>query len=251
MNADVRQHNHAMRSFTDEFLEALGAWQNGWGEDQARKNPLALALTNEASCLPLQYRSVAVPCYRKRFIHKGELVDIVLGDLRDEGVASWTTDLRFAERMKGLVRANAISAAIFCHSPTDDEVIVNLAALWADTSFNQAVHAYAARGGKFATALLNFRDTQSEVVLRVPLRGSEIAALSGASSPFDELCDRARIPEHDRDRVFKQLVDAGTYAGDPQYIDLAASQRVLSRSIQQVYALVQSKLAASKGSDAA
>ncbi len=242
---------HNMQSFTDEFLEALGAWQNGWGEDQARKEPLALALTKEASTLNLQYRSVSAPCYRKRFIHKGELVDLVLGDSRDEGVASWTIDLRFAERMKGLVRANAVSAAIFCRMPKNDEVIVSLPALWADSSFAQAVNAYASRGGNFATALLNFRDHQSEVVLRVPLRGSEIAALSGASSPFDDLCDQAGIPESDRDSVFKILVDAGIYPGDPQYIGLAASQRAVSRSIQQVYALVQRKLAASKGNEAA
>lgn len=240
-----------MHSFTDTFLEALGAWQNGWGEDQARKDPLALALANEASNLPAQFRSVCAPCYRKRFIHKGELVDIVLGDSRDEGVTSWTTDLRFAERMKGLVRANAVSAAIFCHSPTEDEVVVSLPALWADPSFRQAVQDFAERSGNFAAALLNFRDSQSEIVLRTPLRGSAIAALSGASSPFDQLCDRAGVPEADRDKVFKQLVDSGSYPGDPQYIGMEASQRAISRSIQQVYAIVQSKLEASSGGNTA
>ncbi|WP_229412658.1 hypothetical protein [Massilia sp. Root335] len=178
------------------------------------------------------------------------MVDIILADAKNEGLASWTTDLRFAERMKGLIRANAVSAAVFCHHPEGDEVIVSLPALWSEPCFGKAVQAYADRGGKFANALLNFRDDQSEVVLSTPLRGSEIVALSGASSPFDELCDRAGIPESDRDRVFKQLVDAGTYPGDPQYIDLAASQRAIARSIHHIYELVQSKLAASKGGSA-
>lgn len=236
-------------TFSDEFLDALGAWQNGWGEDQARKEPLAAALSQESASLPDRYRTVLEPCYRKRFIHKGELVDIILGDEKDEGMASWTTDLRFAERMKGLVRANAVSAAVFRHTPAKDEVVVSLSALWADPLFAQAVQNYCARGGTFGTALLNFKDTQSEIVLRTPLRGSEIVALSGASSPFDELCDRAGIPEQDRDKTFKQLVDAGTYPGDPQYIDIEASQRAISRSIQQIYALVQSKLALAGGAD--
>ena len=236
-----------MYAFTDKFLEALGAWQNGWGEDQSRKDPLALELGQVCTSLAREYRTVSGPCYRKRYIHKGEMVDIVLADAKDEGMASWTTDLRFAERMKGLVRANAVSAAIFCHAPAEDEVVVCLSSLWGAPSFGEAVRAYAARGGKFANVLLNFRDDQSEVVLTAPLRGSEIVALSGASSPFDELCDRAEIPESDRDRVFKELVAAGTYPGDPQYIDLAASQRAIARSIHHVYELVQSTLAASKG----
>jgi len=233
--------------FTDEFLEALGAWQNGWGEDQARKDILALALTTEAASLPLRYRTVSEPCFRKRFIHKGEMVEILLDNSRDEGLASWTTDLRFAERMKGLVRTNAVAAAIFQHCPTDANVIVNLTALWADPAFTNSVQAYSDRGGRFATALLNFRDSQSEVVLQVPLRGSEIVALSGASSPFDDLCDRAAIPEHDRDRVFKHLLETGSYPGDPQYIGAEASQRVISRSIQKVYETVQSALETSRG----
>ena len=240
-----------MHIFTDKFLEALGAWQNGWGEDQARKEPLAAALSQESASLPDQYRTVPEPCYRKRFIHKGELVDLVLCDEKDEGIASWTTDLRFAERMKGLVRTNAVSAAIFRHAPTNGEVIVSLPSLWADHSFGNAVQDYDARGGAFAAALLNFKDTQSEIVLRTPLRGSEIVALSGASSPFDELCDQAGIPEQDRDNIFKKLVDAGTYPGDPQYIDLEASQRAISRPIQKLYAIIQSKLATAGGAGAA
>lgn len=235
-----------MHKFTDSFLDALGQWQNGWGEDQGRKELLAAALLRESSSLSNRYRAVSAPCYRKRFIHKGELVDLILCDEKDEGIASWTTDLCFAERMKGLVRANAVSAAIFRHMPSNDEVIVSLPALWADPSFRSAAHDYNARGGTFATALLNFKDTQSEIVLRTPLRGSEVVALSGASSPFDELCDRAGIPEQDRDKVFKQLVDTGTYPGDPQYIELEASQCAISRSIQQLYAIIQSKLAAEK-----
>jgi len=109
-----------MQIFTDEFLCALGAWQNGWGEDQARKESLAAELAQVSASLSAQYRTVSAPCYRKRFIHKGETVDIVLCNERDEGIASWTTDLRFAERMKGLVIENAISAAIFRHVPTHD-----------------------------------------------------------------------------------------------------------------------------------
>jgi hypothetical protein len=233
--------------FTEKFLEALGAWQNGWAEDQARKDSLALALTKEASSLPLQYRSVSVPCFRKRFLHKGEMMDIVFGDSRDEGLASWTTDRTFAERMKGLVRPNAVSAAIFRHLPTDDEVIVNVPALWADPAFGPTVQAYSEQGGKFATALLNFRDTQSEVVLRVPLRGSEIVALSGTSSPFDDLCDRINIADHDRGKVFKHLLDSGYYPEEPQYIDPEAAQRVLSRAIQRVSAIMQNTLEATKG----
>lgn len=226
--------------FDDRLLDALGAWQNGWKEDQTRKEGLAHELEQAVQNLPMPFRSVSGPCYRKRFIHKGELVDVILNDKRDEGIASWTVDIAFAERFKELVRPGAVSGAIFEHRPEAAEVVVNIAALWAESEFATAVGTYSSRGGIHAKALLHFKDSQGEVVLKSPLRGSEIIALTGASSPFDDLCDRAGIPEDKRDKIFSELVQGGVYPGEAAYTTRQGAQNAIANTIRKI----EEKLAA-------
>jgi hypothetical protein len=231
-----------MTAFPDQLLQSLGAWQNGWREVQLRRESLANELCDQTARLPPEFRTVPVCCYRKRFIHKGEMVDLFLNDSRDEGVASWTLDLRFAERLKGLTRDDAVSAAIFEHTPTEGEVIVSFPALWASHEFQGAVNVYASRNSPHADALLLFKDKQQEVVLKAPLRSSEMIALTAASSPFDDLCDRIGIAEDQRDQIFKTLIDNGSYVGEVQYIDKEATQRVVTRSIHRLYVVVKEHL---------
>jgi len=226
--------------FNDRLLTALGAWQNGWKEDQTHKEELARELEGAVQSLPEQFRTVNGPCYRKRFIHKGELVDLILNDERDEGVASWTVEIAFAERFKGLVRPDAVSGAIFEHQPEITEVVVNIAALWASPEFVEAVDTYDRQGGIHSRALLNFKDLQGEVVLKSPLRGSEIIALTGASSPFDELCERAGIPEEKRDKVFSDLVKGHVYPGEAAYTTRQGAQNAIANTIRKM----EQKLAA-------
>lgn len=215
--------------FTDDMLRALGAWQNGWQEDQSRRASLARDLQQHTASLKPEFRCADLPCYRKRFVHKGELVDLLLRDNLDEGMTSWTTDQRFAERFKGLARDGAVSGAIYRHTPSAEEVVVNVGALWKSADFVAAAEKFQHRHADDAKALFHFRDRQSEVVLKVPLKGSEIVALSGASSPFDELCDAESIPEDERDALFRKLVNAGVYPGVLSYT--YAAQDVIARTI--------------------
>lgn len=225
--------------FTPKLLEAIGRWQRGWREDQDLREELSEALKKEARLLPEKFRSVGSTCYRKRFLHKGEMVDLVLRDERPEGVTSWTTDKLFAERFKGHLRDGAISAGIFAHDPIDDDVVINIPELWANEDFVTAADAFSDSDEDWAKALHHFRDTQKEIVLEVPLRGSEIIGLSGVASPFDDLCDREGIPEEERDRLFKSLVDGGTYPGEPIYTSPEGAQRVIHRTIEQILEVIR------------
>ena len=108
--------------------------------------------------------------------------------------------------------------------------------------FQDAVKGYASRSGPQSDALVHFKDTQQEVVLKTPLRASEMIALTGASSPFDDLCDRIGVPDSQRDQIFKALIDDGSYVGEVQYIDKEATQRVVTRSIQRLYVVVKEHL---------
>ncbi|CCG94593.1 hypothetical protein MARHY1113 [Marinobacter nauticus ATCC 49840] len=219
-------------SFSDDFLSILGAWQRGWNEDQETRLQLADKLKTSAKNLPNEFKQVHGPCYRKRFLHYGELFEIIMVDEKDEGLTSWTVCQKYAENFKGLHRPDAVSAAIFEHSPKADEVVLNICALWDAPSFLDSAKQYQRNGGENADAIFNFKASQGEVILSAPLKGSEIVALTGASSPFDELCDKAGIPESERDGYFKQLIDLEQYPEALKYTSKEGTQRVIQNTIK-------------------
>ncbi|MBA0197655.1 hypothetical protein H4F51_13250 [Pectobacterium brasiliense] len=218
--------------FSNDFLKILGAWQKGWKEDQAIRLQLADTLKNAASTLPYQFKVVDQPCYRKRFLHHGELFEIIMVDEKDEGLTSWTICQQYAESFKGLQKPGAVSAAIFEHTPTSDEVVLNICELWKSESFICAAEKYKKANGDNADAIFHFKASQGEVILSAPLKGSEIVALTGASSPFDELCDKACIPESERDECFKKLIDHGQYPEILKYTSKEGTQRVIQNTIK-------------------
>ena len=60
-----------------------------------------------------------------------------------EGIASWTTELKFAQDFKDPMRDGNVSA-VFGHVPKPEEVVLNITALWTDLNFRTAVETYAA-----------------------------------------------------------------------------------------------------------
>lgn len=222
--------------FSDEFLFALSMWQKGWKEDQEQRNLLAEDLLQTTQNLDKKFKSVTTPCYRKRFLHQGELVDIVLKDQKFEGVVSWTLDQEYAERFKYLYKENAVSGAIFEHTPTESEVVVNICELWKDPDFIAAAIDFKNRYPEDAKPLFHFKNRQSEVILTSPLKASEIIALTGASSPFDDLCDQAGIPDDSsRDDLFSKLVESGNCPGELKYTSRESAQRIIDNVIRKVH----------------
>ena len=218
--------------FSDEFLETLGSWQKGWRENQDVRQLLADNLENTSCNLSEEFKKVDEICYRKRFLHHGELFEIIMVDEKNEGLVSWTIDKEYAEMFKGLHKADAVSAALFEHSPKNDEVIVNVCSLWKSPEFVKAANSYKVKKGKNSDAIMYFKDSQGEVILSSPLKGSEIIALTGASSPFDELCDRENIPEDKRDDLYKKLVDLGKFPGVLKYTSKEGTQRIIQNTIK-------------------
>ncbi|CAH6803384.1 conserved hypothetical protein [Vibrio chagasii] len=218
--------------FSDSFLETLGAWQNGWKENQELRTKLADKLLSESAKISDEFRKVDRVCYRKRFLHYGELLEIIMVDSKNEGIVSWTQDQAYAERFKGLYKPSAVSGAIFEHTPKEAEVVVNICALWESEEFIDAVRVYTNKKGLHCEALNNFKATQGEVILSSPLKGSEIIALTGASSPFDDLCDELKVPEEMRDEYFRQLVNQGICPEEIKYTSKEGTQRVIAKTIK-------------------
>ena len=67
------------------------------------------------------------------------------------------------------------------------------------------------------------------------LKGSEIIALTGASSPFDDLCEREGIPIDQRDDVYTRLVQSGVYPGELKYTSKEGTRRVIENTIKRMH----------------
>ncbi|KVR11950.1 hypothetical protein WK11_03110 [Burkholderia ubonensis] len=205
-------------TFSRQFLDTLGEWKRGWGEDQTLRVKLAHRLLAEAAQLPAEFRTVGDRiCYRKRFLVKSDIVPLLQGKLYD-GVTSWTLDQSFAEIFKGYEREDAITATIFEHRPAPAEVVLNIAALWESQEFNNAVAAYRADNGAEAEAYAVIGARQSEVVLDAQLQYGEIIAFTGRSSSFDDLCAMAGIRLQDQDAAWRLLIDLGKQPETPRYV---------------------------------
>ncbi len=217
--------------FTRDFLVALSNWQRGWSENQVERRKIADELVNQCEQIPEKFKKVSEYCYRKRFIIDGEIVPILLDNDFFEGIASWTADLDYAKYFKGIVRPDTKFVMVFKHKPKPEEVIVNIIELWKDDNFKKAATEFREEDSERAEALFNFKDYQSEIILRSTLKGTEIIDIVGVSSSFEELCDMANIPEENREKLSIQ------YARDPNGIPIEiptfAGERPTKEAIQK------------------
>jgi hypothetical protein len=157
--------------FTRDFLVALSSWQKGWSEDQTTRRQIADNLVKQCEHLPEKFKKVESHCFRKRFIREGEIVPILLDNDYFEGIASWTADLDYAKKFKGIIRPDTKFVMVFKHQPKQEEVIVNIIELWRDENFKKAAIEFQNDDSEAAKALFNFKDYQSEVILRSTLKG--------------------------------------------------------------------------------
>ncbi len=222
--------------FNYEFLKALSDWQRGWGEVQNKRRELADNLVKVCQSLPDEFKSCDKECFRKRFIVGGEIVPIILEDNFFEGIASWSFDISFAKKFKGLVNPSTKFAMIFKHIPEKEEVVVNICNLWENEFFKKAVENLNEIEPNTAAPLLNFRDLQSEIILKSCLKGSEINHIVGISSSFDEICDMAKIPEEERDELsIKYARDTnGIPISIPMYTNKLVTKKVLDKTIAKM-----------------
>jgi len=225
-------------TFSDRFLAALGGWQRGWREDKDRRLVLAQELTAavEAEGLSAKFQSSNAVCYRKRYLvpnnpqNGGDLGPLFLNGSVVEGLASWTTDKKFAQEFKDPLREGTF-AAVFAHRPSGGEVLANIPELWSDPVFESAVEAYSKRNGANADALLHFKFRQSEIVMNADLRLDELVALCGKSSPFDVLCELGGLTtDVDRDDYWQRLVKDDKFPEDPTWLTVEQTQDVLQRT---------------------
>ncbi len=219
--------------FTNELLTALSNWQNGWAEIQERRYDLADELVKQCKDVPEKFKKINSPCYRKRFIYANELKRLFLEDDLFEGISSWTTDMNYAKGFKGYVRQGASFSMMFECIPRPEDIVLNISELWKDEDFVHFANQFKINFPKKAKPLFNFKDTQSEVVLRSTLRSFEIRNVVGFSSSFEEICDMGNIPEDEREELsIKYEQDPnGIPINMPVFVDEISSRESVARAI--------------------
>lgn len=222
--------------FTDALLIALSNWQNGWRESQERRRLIADELVKQCEELPAQFKEVKARCYRKRFINEGEVVPIILDNDFFEGLASWTENKDYARGFKGIIRPRSKFVMLFNHKPLSGEVVVNFVRLWKDKQFQEAAEDLKSRNPDAVSALFHFKDSQSEVVLRSTLRGSEIEDIVGLSSSFEIICDMGGIPEEEREELSIKYAknSKGLPIEFPTFAGSKATKKVIRKTIKKM-----------------
>jgi hypothetical protein len=244
-----------MKTYPDEFLGALGAWQHGWREDQSVRlsvtDNLRTAL-ERASALPSEALRAHNICFRKRFLvpnnpqSGGDFWPFFWDGEIKEGVASWTTDYDFAKFIfKNDLRRGTI-AAIFRRYPSQDEVVLNISELWKNEEFVNAVNNYASRNGTHSAALLHFKSAQSEVILNAPLTLADVHAFCGQVPSLEEICRVAQNTHvdigDDEEEVWSRMVKTNLFPTSEYWIEQEAAQRAVARALDVIGERFKSRL---------
>lgn len=227
--------------YTDDFLTALGLWQRGWREDKDERVALTTALRtamDDLPRLPSEARKPPACCYRKRFLvpnnpqNGGDFWPFFWDGQITEGIVSWSTDYDYCKVIFKPDPRPGTVACVFRHRPTEDEVILNIAALWSRPDFVDAADAFIARGGPAAIGLNHFRDIQSEVILNAPLTMDEVFAFCGQVPSLEQLCHAAGISApDDEDELWRRLVAVGYLPTMPFWLEQEAAQRAIDRAL--------------------
>lgn len=232
-----------MYTYSIDFLSALGAWQNGWGEDPVRRMEITQRLQSAISNASLPAEAFAAPdvCFRKRYLvpnnpqNGGDFWPFFWDGEIDEGVASWSLDYQYCKTIFKIDPRAGELACIFARKPARSEIVLNIAGLWGREDFSQQATSYIDSGGEHAAALNRFKDSQGEVVLNAPLLMDEVRGFCGKVPELEALCTAAGISRpSDEDDLWRRMVEKGLLPFDLYWLEDAAAQRAIDRALEVI-----------------
>ncbi len=167
--------------FTAQLIQAINDWQRGG--DAMMKAKRGRRLKQLAALLEERFRTVRAKCYRRIALDKASVFDMG-DDLKlDETISSWTLDLSFAKQFKDGVPEPGWQGVIFAIEPTASQVVLNLAAVYAEEAFAEACERLRPTIKGFEHGIGRYGDSQKEVILDVEYVPIDaILALGGYSS---------------------------------------------------------------------
>lgn len=227
--------------FSLSLLQAISDWQNGGAADVARRR--GDALERECVNLPIKFKSVPSACFRRMVLRKGSIWSLLGEQALSEKISSWTFDLAVAKTFKEGVPppGQGLQGIIFERLPRQDEIIVNLWALFRDADFQAAIEKHKTSVKGFKKGMGKYSDTQCEIVLKVETLAQEhIYSLGGHSSSADEILEQAaeKIYGNDATPAQKEFLrwamEVGPDVTGPRWLTQKATRTVLSRVEPQI-----------------
>ena len=149
--------------FTLDLLQAINDWQINSTSKRGKK------LEKLSSNLPVRFKMLTSPCYRKINLEKGGVFSLLGRTRLDEKISSWSTSVSVAQNFRGGVsRRHLIEQSIILeYSPDSSEIIINLNEVYKSNEFQNAINIYSGQINNISEGINKYGEHQHEVVLKV------------------------------------------------------------------------------------
>lgn len=227
--------------FSLSLLQVISDWQIGGASEVALRR--GQALEQECANLPIEFKSVPSACFRRVVLKKGSIWNLLGEQALPEKISSWTFDLKVAKVFKDGVplHGKGLQGIIFERPPQQDEIIVNLWALFRDASFQAAIEKHKSSIKRFAKGMGKYGDAQCEIVLKVEtLTQEHIYSLGGHSSSAEDILKHATEDIYGRHATPAQkdflrwAMEVGPDVTGPRWLTQEATRTVLNRVEPQI-----------------
>ena len=198
-----------VKLFPDALICAIDDWQAGSGDKQRK----AQTLRETSAHLPAAYRENPACTYRQMRANFQLAIGVGV-DAMPDAVSSWTTSLDVAKHFREHDKDRKKVLMIFGRRPAQEDVILNLNAVYANPDFLDTVEAAEIRLGRQFKGIARWENTQQEVVLDETVVGNDNIISIGAFRQFSDVVPM--IGERDPnapsdDDIYHQLIGKPAY----------------------------------------
>jgi hypothetical protein len=227
--------------FSLSLLQAISDWQIGGDPKVAWRR--GQTLERECANLPIEFKSVPSACFRRMVLGKGSIWNLLGEQALSEKISSWTFDLDVAKTFKEGVPppGQGMQGLIFERRPRQDEIIVNLWALFRDADFQATIEKHKNSIKHFDKGMGKYGDAQCEIVLKVEVLAQEhIYSLGGHSSSAEEILKQAtekiygNYATPEQEEFLRWAMEVGPDVTGPRWLTHEATRTVLSRVEPQI-----------------
>jgi len=205
-----------MTNFSLEFLQAVSDWQKGG--DATKKGARIKRYTPD---LPQKFLNCDAPCYRQEAHDKVRVWQLLADNCLPERIASWTLDLDVAKQFKG-GPASGLQGVIFRIVPPAGVVVLNLAQLYLDHEFLDAVERFKGQIKAWDEGGGRYEATQREVILELDsVNAAAVLHYGGFIGSLSQLAQELHGSDptsNELDDLSRKLAERQLKPGDPWWL---------------------------------
>lgn len=158
--------------FTIDLLQAISDWQQGGSAEQKARRGQKLKCA--AANLPLQFKSIKAPCFRRIALKKSAVWAIGTSAYLAESISAWSTSVEMCKLFKGGVphetKPEKKSVCVIFEMPfpilSNSDIIINLADLFSNSEFQSYRDAHKSEIKGYELGMGKYGNTQNEVVIQ-------------------------------------------------------------------------------------